>query len=120
MTAGDVDRRRTIRREADRDHREFSAREALVSAALVVCVIVAAVFGSWLADRLNDGPGARNAATQSAENGERLCDIATALSKVVLVFSTSDQLNDEQRAALAELDEVADDCQHKTTTTGES
>lgn len=126
MTAPTPDRRHHQRRADDRragDH-DFDVRAALVSVAAVVFVIGAAVLGSTIADRLNRGPDSRSATTRSAvaaaqsvENGERLCDIATALSKVVLAFSTTDELTDDQQVALDELEVVADDCVHQTTTT---
>lgn len=106
-----VERRREQRRADDRrdERRENMIRTALTVAA-VVAVIAAAVFGSWAADRINNGPVARDAAEQSAENGESLCDISRALSHVVVVFADAPNLTDDQRAALDELDAVADRC----------
>lgn len=116
-----VERRREQRREDDRrDGRRAEVRRTLLTVAAVVAVIAAAVFGSWAADRINNGPVAREAAEQSAENGESLCDISRALSHVVVVFADAPNLTDDQRAALDELDAVADRCSGSTTTTTEA
>lgn len=115
------ERRHEQRRYDDRhdDHRA-EIRRTVLTVVAVVAVIGAAVFGSWLADRINNGPVARDAAEQSAENGESLCDISRALSHVVVVFADAPNLTTDQRAALDDLDAVADRCAGTSPTTTEA
>lgn len=88
------------------DHRQTVL--AVAGGLLVMFLLVTSSI--ILVDRFSGGPGAREAAAQSLQNGENLCEFAEATANALSALASTQPLTDEQSTALREMRRTARLC----------
>lgn len=87
-------------------------RSVIITLGLVIVVMGLAFAGSWLSDRAAGGPAAREAASQSLQNGKNLCEFNRAVADAFATFlEAAPRTTPEGQHAIDRMVQVAAECE---------